>query len=58
MHLSIVAEALHYFLSEEGGSLLIHHTQVSRAAKANATWDGYAFTYVESHILSLCVYNM
>ena len=47
MHFPNVAEALRYLRSEEGGSLRIQHTQVTRAAKANATRDGYAFTFDE-----------
>ena len=42
------AHALRYSRSEDGGSLRIQHTQVTRAAKANATRDGYAFTFDES----------
>ena len=47
MHFPNVAEALRYLRSEEGGSLRIQHTQVTRAAKANAIRDGYAFTFDE-----------
>ena len=47
MHFPNVAEAVRYLRSEEGGCLHIQHTQVTRAAKANATWDGYAFTFDE-----------
>ena len=47
MHFPNVAEALHYLRSEDGGSLRIQHTQVARVAKANATRDGYAFTFDE-----------
>ena len=45
MHFPNVAEALRYLRSEEGGSLRTQHTQVTRVAKANATGDGYAFTF-------------
>ena len=47
MHFLNVAEALRYLRSEEGVSLRIHHIQVTRVAKANATRDGYAFTFDE-----------
>ena len=47
MHFASIAEALRYLRSEDGGSLRIQHTQVARAAKANATRDGYAFTFDE-----------
>ena len=47
MHFPNVAGALRYLRSEEKGSLRIQHTQVMRAAKANATRDGYAFTFDE-----------
>ena len=47
MHFANVAEALRYLRSAHGGSLRIQHTQVARAAKANASWDGYAFTFEE-----------
>ena len=47
MHFPNVAEALHYLRSEEGGSLRIQHTQVTWATKANATRDGYTFTFDE-----------
>ena len=54
MHFANVAEALCYLRSEDGGSLCIQHTQVARAAKANATRDGYAFTFEEpsSHVVA------
>ena len=45
MHFPDVAAALCYLRLEEGGSLRIQHTQVTRATKANATRDGYAFTF-------------
>ena len=47
MHFPNVAEALYYLCSEEGGPLRIQHTQVTWAAKANATQHGYAFTFDE-----------
>ena len=47
MHFPNVAEALRYLRSEDEGSVRIQHTQVARAAKANATRDGYAFTFDE-----------
>ena len=47
MHFANVAEALRYPRSADGGSLRIQHTQVSRAAKANATRNGFAFTFEE-----------
>ena len=47
MHFASIAEALRYLRSEDRGSLRILHTQVARAAKANATRDGYAFTFDE-----------
>ena len=47
MHFSNIAEALHYFRLEERRSVRIQHTQVMRAAKANTTRDGYAFTFEE-----------
>ena len=47
MHFPNVAEALRCLRSEKGGSLRIQHTQVTRAAKANAMRDGYAFTFDE-----------
>ena len=47
MHFANVAEALRDQRSADGGSLRIQHTQVARAAKANATRDGYAFTFEE-----------
>ena len=53
MHFRNVAEAVRYLRSEEGGSLRIQHTQVTRAAKVNATRDGYAFTFDEPSLRSL-----
>ena len=47
MHFPNVAEALRYVHSEDGVSLCIQYTQVARAAEANATRDGYAFTFDE-----------
>ena len=54
MHFASIAEALRYLHSEDGGSLHIQHTQVARAAKANATQDGYAFTVddASSHVVA------
>ena len=53
MHFANIAEALRYLRSEDGGSLRIQHTQFARAAKVNATGDGYAFTFDEpsSHVV-------
>ena len=48
MHFHNVAEVLHYLHSEAGGSLRpLKHTQVVRAAKNDATRDGYSFTFKE-----------
>ena len=48
MHFHIVAEALGYLHSEAGASLRhLKHTQVARAAKSDATRDGYSFTFKE-----------
>ena len=47
MHFANIAEAPRYLRSEDGGSVRIQHTQVARAAKANATRDGYAFAFDE-----------
>ena len=54
MHFANIAQALRYLRSEDGGSLRIEHTQVARAAKTNATRDGYAFTFDEpsSHVVA------
>ena len=45
MHFPSAAAALRHLHSPEGGSLTnLKHTQVLRAAKSNATQDGWAFT--------------
>ena len=45
MHFPSVAAALRHLYSPAGGSLKkLQHTQVTRAAKSNATRDGWAFT--------------
>ena len=45
MYFSNIAAALRYLHSEEGGSLHIQHTPVSRAAKANTMQEGYIFFF-------------
>ena len=48
MHFHSVVEALRYLHSKAGGSLRhLKHTQVARAAKNDATRDGYSFTSKE-----------
>ena len=48
MHFPNVAAALRHSHSPAGGSLRkLHHNQVSRAAKSNATRDGWPFTREE-----------
>ena len=45
MHYPSVAAALRHLHSPVGGSLKkLQHVQVTRAAKSNATRDGWAFT--------------
>ena len=48
MHFHSVAKVLRYLHSDAGGSLRhLKHTQAARAAKNDATRDGYSFTFKE-----------
>ena len=56
MHFPSVAAALHHLHSLAGGSLTkLQHTQVTRAAKCDATRDGWAFTMEKPSLVTPAV---
>ena len=53
MHFPSVAAALHHLHSPAGGSLKkLQHPSVTRAAKSNATRDGWAFTMEDPSLVN------